>query len=233
MPGDHQFFIRRNHPGRDLACRAWRSAGRLPALASVVEFDAEPRGSLADPPADLGEFSPMPAVKTSAVDAAQHRRQRADFLGRAVHEIVHGQARRRLVAREQIAHVVADARDAEQAGLLVENRLHFLRVEAQRLKEIQNHAGIERARPRPHAKPVQRRETERAVDALSALHRAQAGAAAQMRDDHAPSGDFRRDLRQHGGDVFVRQTVKSVALDAARRISRGSGTSSATAGWPR
>ena len=54
------------------------------------------------------------------------------------------------------------------------------------LEEIEDHAGIDRARSGPHAEPVQRRESERAVDALSVLHRAQAGAASQMRDDDAP-----------------------------------------------
>ncbi len=35
-----------------------------------------------------GEFSPMPAVNTRRVDAAKHRRQRADFLGRPIDEEV-------------------------------------------------------------------------------------------------------------------------------------------------
>src|SRR5690242_16624509 len=35
-----------------------------------------------------------------------------------------------------------------------------------------------------------------------------------MRDDDTPVSDGGRDLRQNGGDVLVRQTVKSVALNA-------------------
>ena len=43
-----------------------------------------------------------------------------------------------------------------------------------------------------------------------------------------------RDLGQDGRDVLVRQAVEAVApQDAPSRISRGRGTSSATAGWPR
>ena len=41
------------------------------------------------------EFSPMPAVNTSAVDAAEHGGQRADLLGRPVDEIVDREPRRR------------------------------------------------------------------------------------------------------------------------------------------
>ena len=61
---------------------------------------------------------------------------------------------------------------------------------------------------------------ERAVDALAVLHRAQAGAAAEMRDDHAAAGDLRRDLRQDRRDVLVRQAVEAVALHAARGRDR-------------
>ena len=52
--------------------------------------------------------------------------------------------------------------------------------------------GIDRAGPRAHAEPVERGEAERAVDALAVLHRAQARAAAEVRDDHAAVGDLRR-----------------------------------------
>ena len=67
----------------------------------------------------------MPAVKTSASSPPSDRGQGADLLGRAVDEIVDGQARGGLGAGEQVAHVVADAGDAEQPGLLVEERLDF------------------------------------------------------------------------------------------------------------
>ena len=117
---------------------------------------------------------------------------------------------------------------AEQPGLLVEDRLHLLRREPEGLEQVEDHAGIERAGPRAHAQPVERGEAERAVDALAVLQRAQAGAAAEVGDDHAPVGDLRRHLRQDRGDVLVREAVEAVALDAASRSSAGSGTSSAT-----
>ena len=49
---------------------------------------------------------------------------------------------------------------------------------------------------------------------LPLLQRAQAGAAAEVRDDHAAVGDLRRDLRQHRRDVLVREPVEAVALHA-------------------
>ena len=161
------------------------------------------------------EFSPMPAVKTSAVDPAEDGGERADLLGGAVDEVVHRQARRRLGAVEQVAHVVADAGNAEQARLLVEHRLDFVGREPEALEEIEDDAGIERARPRAHAEAVERGEAERAVDALAVLQGAQAGAAAEVRDDDAAVGDLRRDLA--AGPRRCTRTTGRESRSAARR----------------
>ena len=107
-----------------------------------------------------------------------------------------------------------DARYAEQPRFLVEHRLDFLGGEPEVLKEIEDDAGIERARPRAHAQAIERGESKRAVDALPILHGAETGAASQVSDDHAPAGDLRRHLRQDRGDVLVRQAVEAVALHA-------------------
>ena len=168
-----------------------------------------------------GEFSPMPAVNTSPSMPPSTAASAPISFAAAVDEVVHRQACGGLVAVEQVAHVVADAGDAEQARLLVEDRLHLLRREPEPLEEIEDDAGIDGAGPRAHAQPVERGEAERAVDALAVLQRAQARAAAQMRDDHAAVGDLRCHLRQHRGDVLVRQAVEAVALDAgAAEIAR-------------
>ena len=109
---------------------------------------------------------------------------------------------------------------AEQPRLLVKHRLDLLGAEPEVLKEIEHDAGIERPGPCSHAQTVERREPERAVDALAVSHRAQAGAAAEVRDDHAAVGDLGRFLRQHRGDVLVRQPVEAIALDARRADHR-------------
>ena len=82
------------------------------------------------------------------------------------------------------------------------------------LEQVQDHAGIERAGAGAHAETVERRESEAAVDAAAADHRAQAGAASKVRDDHAALCDLGRHPGQDRRDVFVRQAVKPVALDA-------------------
>ena len=105
---------------------------------------------------------------------------------------------------------------AEQAGLLVQNRLDLLGAEPEVLKEVKDHPRVEGTRPRPHAEAVERGEPERAVDALPILQRAETGATTQVRDDSAPVGDLGRHLWQDRGDVLVRQAVESVALHDAR-----------------
>jgi hypothetical protein len=82
------------------------------------------------------------------------------------------------------------------------------------LEQVQHHAGVERAGARSHAQPVERREAERAIDALAVLERAEARTAAEVRDDHAAGCDLGSDARQGARDVFVRDAVKSVALHA-------------------
>ena len=80
--------------------------------------------------------------------------------------------------------------------------------------QIEQHSGIDLARPRAHRQPVERGEAHRAFDAAAAGQGAHGRAAAEMRDDHAARRDVRRDLAQALGDVFVRQPVKPVASDA-------------------
>src|SRR4030095_12112306 len=121
-----------------------------------------------------------------------------------IDEVVDGELRSSLAAREEIAHVVADAGQPEQARLLVEHRLDLLRAETEPLEQMEYHAGIERARPRAHAQSVERGEPEAGVDASSVVQRAEACAASQVRDDDASEANLRRHLRQNRGDIFVR-----------------------------
>ena len=150
------------------------------------------------------------------VDAAQHGGEAADLTRRAVDEVVDGQPGGCLRARQQIAHVVADPRDPQQARFLVEDGLHVLGRQLEILEQVEDHAGIDGAGPGAHAESVECGESERAVDALPAPQRAHARAAAEVRDDHASGGDLRRHFRQDRGDVFVRQPVEPVALHTGR-----------------
>ncbi len=114
----------------------------------------------------------------------------------------------------------------EQARLLVEQLLHLRGRQAERLEQVQDDTRVHRAGPRAHAEAVERGEAERAVHALARLHRAQAGAAAEVRDDHAPVGDLRRHVR--AARRRCTRTTGRGSRSAARR-SRGSPPAAARA----
>ena len=67
--------------------------------------------------------------------------------------------------------------------------------------------------PRSHRKSIECGKTHRALDAASAVYGAHRGAAPQMRDDDPSVRDFGRDVRQGLRDIFIGETVKSVAPD--------------------
>ena len=92
VPGDHQLFVGRNHPA-DTRLPAREIRGPVAGVGVLVELDAEPGRGLADAPADLGGVLADAGGEHEAVDAAQHRGERADLLGRAVDEVVDGEAR--------------------------------------------------------------------------------------------------------------------------------------------
>ena len=89
------------------------------------------------------------------------------------------------------------------------------------LKQIQDHAGIEGARPRTHRQTVDRGKAHGAGDASPAVDGAHAGAIAEMGHDELAARTFRRHLRQHRDDVFVGKAVKPVAANAlGRQLAR-------------
>ena len=109
----------------------------------------------------------------------------------------------------QHPHVGRYAADPQQPGLMIQ---HVLRsIDAHAPHQRQHHAGIQAAAARAHHQAIQRRSAHRRLDAAPGLHRAQAGAAAQMCDHHPAGGEVRR---QFGGNVFVGQAMKPVAAHA-------------------
>src|SRR5262245_23333169 len=100
---DHQFLVGPDHPPRDPAA-AGRDPRGVPAVGLAIELDAEPRACLADPLANLRGVLADPGGEHQRVDAAHHRGERADLLGRLVDEILDRQPRPRLVAAEQDPH---------------------------------------------------------------------------------------------------------------------------------
>ena len=146
VPRDHQFLVGRDHPGRHAAAGA-EMRGPLARVGVAIELDAEPRRGLADPLADLRRVLADAGGEHQPVDAAaapRRARRSPSRRGRRNSRPPAAPPGSRLA--EQIAHVVADPGDAEQPRLLVEHRLDLLRRQPEPLKEVEDDAGIERAR---------------------------------------------------------------------------------------
>ena len=114
----------------------------------------------------------------------------------------------------QRAHVTGDSRHAQQSRLAVEQVLDIRRGHAELCLEMKHNTRIDGAAACSHHQPVECGEAHGGVDAFAIAHRAQAGAIAEMRRDHPTGGKHGIDLAQAPGDIFVRQTVESVAPDA-------------------
>ena len=135
--------------------------------------------------------------------------------------------RRRIVAGQQGPHVVADAGDTEQSGLVIEQIAHLGRGHPLLLHQVENDARIEIAAAAAHGQAIERRKAHGRRHALAPMDRTQAGAAAEMGHDNAAIGGCRtKDVGQNAGDVFIGKAVKPVPPDAlggepARQRERG------------
>lgn len=105
-----------------------------------------------------------------------------------------------------------------QSTLLIEQPLHRRYRQAARLEEVQDRAWIEAAAARPHEQSVERTEAHRGVDAATMTHGAQTGAVAQVRQDHASISQCRDEIAQLAGQVFIRQSMETVAAHAGAGI---------------
>src|SRR5581483_7719844 len=91
------------------------------------------------------------AGKDEHVDSAEHSRDCSDTLSDRVSEHIDCKTRIRILIAcfEQRAHVAAQARYAEKAGLMVYERIEVLDC-ASSSEQSQEHAGIEVPRSRAH-----------------------------------------------------------------------------------
>ncbi len=188
VPRDHQLLVGRDHPGLDLGAGA---ADHRPArgVGLGVEVEAEPGEIATDPFTDDRRMLADAGGEDDAVDAAHGSGQRPGLAGDAIDEIVDGQCRRGCLAGQQVAHVVADARQALEAAFVVEEALEPGGVPALGLHQIEQHAGVDLAGAGAHRQAVDGGEAHRAVDAAAGQQRAHAGAAAEMRHDRAALGE--------------------------------------------
>ena len=78
MQGDHQVFIRRNHPGRGAAARA-RDHCPAGCIGALIQIDAEPCGVLAHPAPDFRRVLADSGGEDQSVDPAEGGGHRAQF----------------------------------------------------------------------------------------------------------------------------------------------------------
>ena len=123
--------------------------------------------------------------------------------------------RRRFVTDQQGSHVVADAGNAKQPGLVIEQIAHLGRGHALLLHQVENDTRIEVAAPAAHGQAIERRKAHGRRHALAAMDRTQARAAAEMGHDDATIGRCRaKDVGQNACDIFIGKAVKPVPPDA-------------------
>src|ERR1022692_395429 len=79
------------------------------------------------------------------------------------------------------------------------------------LDQVENDARIEVAATAAHWKAIECGEAHGRRHALAPVHRAHAGAAAEMGDHNATvSFDRSKDIRKDAGDVFIGKAMKTV-----------------------
>ena len=111
------------------------------------------------------EFSPMPPREGDRVEAAERRRRRGDC-GRDPVD-VDGEGERALI---EVAHVARGARQAGQTGLVLERVVELVDRQRALAQEIQQRAGVDRARAGRHRHALERREAHRRLHRASVEH---------------------------------------------------------------
>ena len=156
------------------------------AFACGIELKAEPGEAPRHGLANGGCVLADAGGEHEAVDAAHGGREHAGEERNAIDEIVEREfgARDRSSA-SKIAHVVADAGQALETAVVIEQMLDVLGAHALLGQEIEHDAGVELAWARSHRQTVERGEAHGALDALPGVDGAHGGAAAEMGDDHA------------------------------------------------
>ena len=213
MAGDHQFFIRRNDVNGNGAVRG-RDQLVSPSVRRLVEPHTQPGQLRGDSRTKRRGVLADARREDERVEAAKRRRERASEERNPVDEIVDRKGRARIAACFKLSHVIADAGQAFEPAIVVEQALRLLRAHALLLNEVEHNARIDLAGAGAHRQSIERRKAHRALDALPVLQRAHGGAAAQMGHDDPFLRNVRRNLRQARRDVFVREAVEAVAADA-------------------
>src|SRR5262245_52911126 len=116
---NHQFLVRRDDPYRYGTVGGADS--RPPAeIGGRIEASAQPSPIFADARPDGSSVLADTGREHEDVEAAQRGRERTEVTTDPIHEEIDRVGRLAGGTREQLAHVVADARYAEESGSMVE-----------------------------------------------------------------------------------------------------------------
>ncbi len=197
---------RRGH-ARQSRLPATSASGSARSFASRVELDAEEAEPLAHACAHEAGVLADAAREGECVEAAERGRHRRDCRREPVREDLEREPRARLCGSLQLLDARRDAREPEQARLVLERPAEFVGVEATRAQKVQDDLGVEGARAGRHRDAVERAEPHRRVDRVAVEDSRDRAAAAQVQNDE-PRG--RRPL----GRPLHREAVEPVAPDA-------------------
>ena len=186
-----------------------------------IELDAEEGQVAADALAHEGVVLTDTGSEHEQIQAAQDCGQRADL----AHDAAHVERQRDAGAFASLTGIILvlyhharfgrNPGNTEKAGLVVKRAAHFFQRKSFDLHQVEQSAGIERARAGAHHQAVKRGKAHRGGDAFQVLHSAQAGPAAEVRNNGAASCQITMALGQSVAHVVVRKPVETVAAQTA------------------
>ena len=188
MPGDGSFLAGGDHANLDRTrTRANKVNG--PVICFPIEFDAQPAQSVADQRTHFSRVLADASGEHYAIQPLQRDSHCADRFSDFEREEVDRLGGAGVAAGQQHAHVAGDAGHSEQTRLVIQNLFELLRRQAALALQIKQDAGIDRPAARAHHHTVERREAHGGIDAPAIAHRAEACAAAEMRDNGSFTGE--------------------------------------------
>ena len=158
--------------------------------------------------------SPMPLVKTIMIQPAQRHTLGRQRFGGAVAKQRHRQPGVGVAAGSGMhaAQVAAEAGDAQQATLLVDQALQTVGVQRQAAHQIGQHTRVQVTATAAHHQPAAECQAHAGVHRHTIQHRRDTGPVAQVGNQQ--TAWQRRAKLLHDG--FTRQAMKAVTLDALR-----------------
>ena len=152
--GDHQLLIGGQHIDREAAGGGRDHLG-VGAIRFLVQRRSEPGEPGADPGPDGCGILADARGEDEGVEPAKRGRQRACEEPDAVDEVVDREAGPRIAACLELAHVIANARQALQAAVAIKEILDRGGAHALLGKHVENDAGIELPAAGAHGQAIE------------------------------------------------------------------------------